>query len=308
MPKLQDTVAGWIAEAGRCGYDHIGELPHRIYENLRGRLPIGEVVQLWDDADGLAGIAITMRMGVVFDVFAAPRLRGAESEREMLQAAFETTARLMSADEPFVLTDVFDCDTERIRLLTELGFEHFRNWEDVRECDLTETIPDAGLDAGPSEDFVVRGARLDDADHLAIARNDCFGATWTGEQYRSEVMEKPGYDPSREIVAEAADGRIAAFAVYWTDFRNKIGHFEPVGTHSGFQRRGLARIVMLHAMRQMQELGMTKVTVNHLTENVQARKLYESIGFIKRHETLGFRLARPSLIEPAPGHGVVARQ
>jgi mycothiol synthase len=289
MPRLQDTVAGWIAEAGRCGYDHIGELPHRIYENLRGRGPVGELVQLWEDADGLAGLAITMRMGVAFDVFAAPRLRGAEPERQMLRAAFQTTARLMGGGaEPFVLTDVFDCDAERIRLLADLGFEHFRNWDHVRERDLTGSIPDAQA----SPDFPLRSARLTDAGQLALARNDCFAENWTGEQYRSQVMTKPGYDPAREIVAAAPDGRIAAFAVYWLDFRNQTGHFEPVGTHGQFRRRGLARAVVLHAMKQMQELGMTTVTVNHLADNVPARNLYESIGFIKRHETLGFRRAR----------------
>ena len=84
LPLLQEAVANWISVAGRCGYDHVGELPHRIYENLRGRWPVGDVVHLWDDAEGLAGIAITMRFGVAFDVFAAPRLRGGAAEREML--------------------------------------------------------------------------------------------------------------------------------------------------------------------------------------------------------------------------------
>lgn len=71
LPDLQAAVASWIREAGRCEYDHIGELPHRIYENLRGRRPVGELVQVWGGADGVAGIAINMRMGCCFDVFAA---------------------------------------------------------------------------------------------------------------------------------------------------------------------------------------------------------------------------------------------
>jgi len=65
-----------------------------------------------------------------------------------------------------------------------------------------------------------------------------------------------------------------------------------VGTHHEFRRRGLARAVMLHAMRQMQEGGMRRVTVNHLADNVAALRLYEAIGFAKQHETLGFRRAR----------------
>src|ERR1700689_1569545 len=79
LPRLLDTVAGWISEAGRCGYDHIGELPHRIYENLRGRRPVGDLVRLWEA--GGAGVEINLRFGVAFDVFAAPALRGSEAER-----------------------------------------------------------------------------------------------------------------------------------------------------------------------------------------------------------------------------------
>ena len=107
-------------------------------------------------------------------------------------------------------------------------------------------------------------------------------------------MEKPGYNRESEIVAEAPDGRIAAFAVYWEDQLNRTGHFEPVGTHSAFRRRGLAKAIMLHAMSQMASHGMLVVTVNHAADNAAARALYRSIGFRKSFETFGFRRPRPS--------------
>jgi mycothiol synthase len=287
MPRLLETFAAWIAEAGWCGYDHTGELPHRIYASPLGRWPAGDLVQIWESAADIVGIAINFRFGVGFDVFTAPDLRGSDAERQMLRSAAGTTAGLMhGSSEPYMLTDVFDCDATRIRLVTELGFEQFRVWDEVRVTDLRRELPDPDPGA-----FVLRSARLADADELASARNHSFEANWTGEQYRSAVMTKPGYDPAREIVAEAPDGRIAAYTVYWIDSRNKIGHFEPVGTHSDFRRRGLARAVMLRAMRQMQRDGITMATVHHLAENIPALRLYESIGFEKRHETLGFRRA-----------------
>jgi mycothiol synthase len=293
MPRLLETFATWIAAAGRCGYDHTGEVPHRIYENLRGRQPVGDLVQLWEDADGIAGLTINLRFGLTFDVFTAPALRGSAAERRMLEHACQTTARLMTgSSEPFVCTDVFDCDTVRAGLLTGLGFEQFRIWDNVNERDLRAAV----ADPRPRPGFLLRSARREDAQQLATVRNHCFEENWSGDQYRSAVMDKPGYDPAREIVAEAAGGQIAAFAVYWVDQRNKIGHFEPVGTHRDFQRRGLARAVLLHAMRQMVAQGLTLVTVNHSAENLPALRLYESVGFRKRHQTLGFRRLRP-------GHG-----
>lgn len=293
LPGVVDTVSRWIAEAGRVGYDHVGEIPHRIYENLRGRRPVGETVHLWEDGAGLAGLAITTRFQNAFDVFTAPRHRGSAAESAMIRFASARTAALNPPDpaDPFVCTDVFAADAVRVALLAAEGFEEFRVWDDVRERSLDGPVAPPVLPEG----FRLRSARPEDADGLAEARNTSFGDDWTGDGYRA-FMRAPGYDPAREIVAEAPDGRVAAFTVYWTDARNALGHFEPVGTHAGFQRLGLARAVMLHAMRLMRDEGVTTVTVNHNAVNLPARGLYESLGFERAHRTLGFR-------RPHPDHG-----
>lgn len=291
LPSLQAAVATWISQSGRCGYDHIGELPHRIYENLRGRHEIGDAVAVWLNGEEIAGVAITMRFGNAFDVLCAPDLRGTDAESEMLHWAYRNTVRLggtTTDPDPYILTDTFDCDAERARLLTNLGFEHFRTWDDVNERDLALPVEPVQPAAG----FEIRSARFEDADELAEVRNHSFDEEWTGALYRSHVMEKPGYRPDHEIVATTADGRIAAFAVYWTDSLNKHGHFEPVGTHSDFQRKGLARAVMTTALQRMQDDGMLLVTVNHDAENIAAHRLYAALGFVKRHETHGYRRLR----------------
>jgi ribosomal protein S18 acetylase RimI-like enzyme len=140
--------------------------------------------------------------------------------------------------------------------------------------------------------FQIRPATLADADGLAAARNASFAEDWTGEQYRAEVMEKPGYEPDREIVAAAPDGRIAAYAVFWVDERNGLGLFEPVGTHREFQRRGLGRAVMTHALERMRAVGLRSVSVNHNADNRPAQRLYESLGFVRTDLTYGYRRRR----------------
>lgn len=284
LAALQETVSAWIAQAGRCGYDHIGELPHRVYENLRGRRPVGELVRVWEDGPALVGLDICLRFGEAFDVFTAPALRGSPAEEEMLRVAAETTAALTT--RPYVVTDAFDCDATRAELLERLGFTRFRVWDDVRERPL-----DGPFRPAPPPGFVLRSAEPADADDLADARNTCFDDDWTGAEYRDQVMAKPGYDPAREIVAVAPGGRVAAFTVYWMDSRNRTGHFEPVGTHGAFRRLGLARAVMLEAMDRMARAGMATVSVNHNAENTAGRRLYESLGFTKRYETHGYRRA-----------------
>ena len=94
-------------------------------------------------------------------------------------------------------------------------------------------------------------------------------------------------------MAETVDGQVAAYTVYWLDEQNRDGHLEPVGTRPEFRQNGLARAVITHAMARMQALGMTRVTLNHDAENVAAKRLYESLGFVHTDTTYGFR--RPVL-------------
>jgi mycothiol synthase len=70
---------------------------------------------------------------------------------------------------------------------------------------------------------------------------------------------------------------------------NKIGHFEPVGSHQDFRRRGLARAMMLHGLERMRTVGMDAATVEYDASNAPARHLYAGLGFVKRYETSGFR-------------------
>src|SRR5262245_40666291 len=95
LPRLQEALAGWIQEAGGCGYYHVGDLPHWIYGTLQGRRPVGELVQVWEDGATIIGLAINFLFDTTFLVFTNPSYRGTETELKMLQSAFETTHGFM---------------------------------------------------------------------------------------------------------------------------------------------------------------------------------------------------------------------
>jgi ribosomal protein S18 acetylase RimI-like enzyme len=184
-----------------------------------------------------------------------------------------------------VITDVFSCDEVRRGLLGQLGFVEYRRWDDIVARGLSTVLPEPQIPSG----FHIRHATWDDYGQLAAARNDAFGDGWSPVLYRDAVMRKPGYQPEREIVVVAPDGQIAAFTVIWLDELNRVGQFEPVGTRRAFQRRGLARAMMCHGMRELRRLGMAQAMVEHDATNLAARDLYQSLGFHKRYETLGYR-------------------
>lgn len=120
--------------------------------------------------------------------------------------------------------------------MTRLGFRRYRLFEHLTERSLLAAIPAPALPEG----FTIRAATMDDAERLAAVRNSAFDAGRSAAAFREEVMRKPGYHPERELLVVAPGGQVAAFTVTWLDELNKVGHFEPVGTHRGFRRRGLA--------------------------------------------------------------------
>src|SRR5690606_27221881 len=112
-----------------------------------------------------------------FDVFVDPASRGGETERAMLLDAYRVTRGFMAGcgkANTWVVSDVYACDEPRARLLTELGFAHYRTWDHVTERSLAEPPPAAPLPDG----YTLRGATFDDADRLAAVRNESFGDTW----------------------------------------------------------------------------------------------------------------------------------
>jgi mycothiol synthase len=101
-----------------------------------------------------------------------------------------------------------------------------------------------------------------------------------------------GTSDERELLADAAattERFLGLGEVFWIDQRNRLGHPEPVGTRPDFRRRGLARSVLSHAMERMRAAGMDSVSLTYDADNLAARRLYESLGFVHCDQTFGYR-------------------
>ncbi|MCA9970534.1 MAG: GNAT family N-acetyltransferase, partial [Anaerolineales bacterium] len=98
-----------------------------------------------------------------------------------------------------------------------------------------------------------------------------------------KVMASPGYAPERELVVQAPDGAYVAFCIIWYDHLNRMGLFEPVGTHQDYRRRGFGRAILLYGMQQMASAGMAFASVAHFGDNEAARGLYQACGFKPWH-------------------------
>lgn len=93
-----------------------------------------------------------------------------------------------------------------------------------------------------------------------------------------KFMRSAAYEPERDLVAVAPDGRIASFVVWWPD-RTGIAQIEPFGTHPDFQRQGVGRALLYHALIEMREAGMHRVRVVTDEPREDATGFYAGVGF-----------------------------
>lgn len=93
-----------------------------------------------------------------------------------------------------------------------------------------------------------------------------------------QMQKSPLYRKDLDLVAIYKDDIIASFATIWFDEKNNIGVFEPVGTLPQFQKKGLCTAIMLHGLKQLQNLGCENVYLSaYGKEEVE---FYNSIGFL----------------------------
>lgn len=282
LTAMQSALAHWIHDSNDCGYLHVGDIPHRLYNGMRGRYPLNDVVRLWLLDDVMIGFAIVSPRRSAYEVQVAPDHRGGDIEREMLVWAEERCLQWMERAEvsgEALLTEYVDGDEIRLNLLRSLGYI----LEDTPALTITErslaAIPDPILPDG----YTIRPAQMDECAQLAAVHSASFGSDWTADTYH-HVMESPGYDVERELVVVAPDGTFAAFCIYWLDEINKVGLLEPVGTHKDFRRLGLSRALNYYALCQMRAAGMEHAQVLHENDNEASTALYAAVGFERKYD------------------------
>ncbi|MFL5946566.1 MAG: GNAT family N-acetyltransferase [Gaiellaceae bacterium] len=189
----------------------------------------------------------------------------------------EVLAWLEAETEGDVLsTYALETDAERVAYVEARGYARPESPKSyafhLRELD--DALPEPSVPSG----FRLRTVE-DEEDFRK--RVEIHLAVWapsrvTEEIYRRVTQAWP-YRAELDCVVEAPDGRFAAYVLCWYDDANRVGLFEPVGTHPDFRRLGLGSAACRFALRRLREEGATRALV--LAAEEPAMRLYESVGF-----------------------------
>jgi len=137
----------------------------------------------------------------------------------------------------------------------------------------TPTVESAtALQRDRTAELVLRPMRNEDLPEVAAIAARSFTEPWPEESFRTEL----GSAISHAIVLECA-GEIAGFMVFWLVADEcEIAN---VTVKDGYRRRGLARLMLDHALKQARQHHCTTAYLEVRRSNMAAQQLYASMGF-----------------------------
>lgn len=175
---------------------------------------------------------------------------------------------------------------ERLDFLREHGFLETEGFSIHMKRHLrdAELIPEPVLPQG----FIIRSVKgIEEAEAIATTHRAAFDSDYMTTENRLIIMNSSEYDPSLDLVVIAPDGTVAAYCTCSTDSSGG-GYTDPVAVHPNYQRKGLAKALLLKGMQMLKERGMKFAQFTTSGDNVPMQKSGEAAGFFLEHRVLWF--------------------
>lgn len=274
LPRLLAFVTEAHGGGWRSGYFHVGDLIWGFFQNVL--YDPTQNIRLWEDKDGaLVGWAWFEKAMIELQVH--PRLHGqGVLEPLMLDWAEEMARQRKLENPPRTWVRVNESNKALLGMLAERGFERDPFHYLTLYRDLNDPIPDATLPERCTVRHVAGQAEF--GPRVNLHRVVWHPSKVTLPAYR-RLRAAPIYQPELDLVAVLPDGDFGAYCICWYDPVNRVGEFEPVGTHPEHRGKGLGKGVMLEGLRRLKARGAQAAVVHSVGGAEAANRLYESVGF-----------------------------
>ncbi|MFX0108066.1 MAG: GNAT family N-acetyltransferase, partial [Candidatus Hodarchaeota archaeon] len=173
---------------------------------------------------------------------------------------------------------VDDDDNERIKMLSELGYQKDEIEGDKQVLSQDIPIPNYDLPDG----YAIRNAVIEE-DHREYreVQKAVFPHIKEMSQKILQYYSKASfYKKELDIVAVAPDGRFAAFCTARIDPVSRVAELEPVGTHPEHRKLGLGKAVICESLKRLERYNPYAVVIFGAAPSEGARRLYRSVGFV----------------------------
>jgi mycothiol synthase len=252
-------------------YVHTGDLSWWMFYTDYDDAHWQEHVFIWEQDGQTIGWTLLDPVWRSFDVYMLPGLRGTAQENYILDWSIARLSEIVRQHGKNEIQTMWVAahDRGRTRQLEQRGFERGEYAMSYLERSLKEHLPAPKLPDG----FNVQ--------HRAV------GSGQSLDKYRpryQRFVDSPVYLSSLDLVTVAPEGEFASFCIVWPDPVNRVGLFEPVGTHPDFQAQGLRRAVVTEGLRQLQECGMRRAAVCVEAADPSTQGLFEAVGFEQQYQ------------------------
>jgi len=245
--------------------------------------------RLWfDAADRLVGFALVDHYNNLCFEFGDPGI-----EAEIVDWGVQCIRRAIQATGEALTLDA-SCsadNTGRRALLERHGFIQ----EAMRSVHMTRSLhgpfPVPQIPAGFSIRHV---AGEHEVEALVALHRAAFGTENMTLEERLAMMRVPDYDAELDLVAVAPAGQLAAYCMCSISREENArtgrneGYTDPVATHPDFQRRGLAKALLLMGLRTLQQRGIDTACLGTSSDNVAMQRTAQAAGFRVQSTTLWF--------------------
>lgn len=280
---------------------HVIDLPYRL---ASWTLDKPQNFRFWHNAEGkLMAVAIVQEAFLSLEYIIHPMAEQAVLEPEILQWGLQRGQMVANEQATTFPLNVWlridHPQPDRIALLNAHGLLPGTMSLVTMQCDLSRVNLPEGMLAGP-DGFKIRPLRgqAEVAAYVELHRA-AFRSTVMQEGWRMRTLQMPQYRPELDLVAVAADGRLAAFCIGWLHPQQPLAQVEPIGVHPDFHRLGLGQAILTALLQRLRLRNVQFVSLFTTTDNDPAIKLYESIGFQEQYTMLNYR----QLFRPASASG-----
>lgn len=164
-------------------------------------------------------------------------------------------------------------------MLEERGWVPTGAWGVTRRSWLGPTPVPAGPVAPGYRVRALQPGDAADAAGLAGLLNAAFGRTFhRAAEILAFEADAPGFDADLHLVAEATDGTFAAHVGVTLEPAHGLAIVEPVCTHPGHRRLGLAEALIREGLERARRRGATQACVDTGSGDA-ANRLYAAVGF-----------------------------